>query len=214
MTARGPPRFDDGAQKYCRRTWSLGAVASAYARTPGRVRRLAGGRRRAAQANQSAQACRPDPHRPRRTAKARGESPALGWPRKLPANTASLGVSLRRQTATTLSGMLRYEVAVDGPVVLPIVPNEQPLNLRKFPRQTLKACGACVRDHCGRGDKADPNRSGSTCCMPSPPGGSAAGGTIWDQLRRVPLAGPAAGPAGESGSRAPDAGRPTGTACR
>jgi hypothetical protein len=28
MTARGPPTFDDGAHKYCRRTWSFGAVAS------------------------------------------------------------------------------------------------------------------------------------------------------------------------------------------
>ena len=49
MTARGPPTFDDGAHKYCRRTWSFGQLPrqDAYARTPGRFRRLAGGRRRA-----------------------------------------------------------------------------------------------------------------------------------------------------------------------
>jgi hypothetical protein len=28
MTAQGPPTFDDGAHKYCRRTWSFRAVAS------------------------------------------------------------------------------------------------------------------------------------------------------------------------------------------
>src|SRR5215211_9345408 len=28
MTARGPPTLDDGAHKYCRRTWSFEAVAA------------------------------------------------------------------------------------------------------------------------------------------------------------------------------------------
>jgi hypothetical protein len=41
MTARGPPTFDDGAHKYCRRSGVLGQLPpqDAYARTPGRVRR-------------------------------------------------------------------------------------------------------------------------------------------------------------------------------
>jgi hypothetical protein len=49
MTARWLPTFDDGAHKYRRCTRSLGQLPGqdAYARTPGRFRRLAGGRRRA-----------------------------------------------------------------------------------------------------------------------------------------------------------------------
>ena len=50
-------------------------------------------------------------------------------------------------------GMLRHEVAVNRLIMLTIVTNEEPFDLRKFARQALQIAAACARDRCGTSDQ-------------------------------------------------------------